>query len=379
MQVSKMQIEERSIPSGKWSYQLIPLLQWRSPMRPAANLVGNWRSRVKPHLFKLQHENPEVFVQCQWQRGAGICLPYLVYRLLLAATFLGILISSMCEIPKKGTSIESPKSRYEISATGDTETSSEPIFFLEKNKTEPVEDTGFPYVAKWPIYLTNWGITACTVQAVLGAVIILQKKFSRKDGSKMNEMPVLYQCYWALHTTACVIAPAITILYWGLVYQSEKGPPTAVGILVHGINSALMLTDLVLIAHPYRLHHFYFPVTLSIFYSIFTIIYFLAGGTSRDRSTKIYPQLDWSKPWTLAVPTLLGAFILVLIIHSSLYGLSLLRGSLGQRLKRPGNFYVTEGEDNRGANIGEHAFDVIDSNGFSASKGSISSVIINPV
>ncbi|XP_071450768.1 uncharacterized protein, partial [Hetaerina americana] len=152
-------------------------------MKPAANLVGNWRSRVKPHLFKLQSDTPELFVQCQWQRGAGISLPYLVYRVLLAATFFGILVSSMSDIPKKGNCMpEKADSRYDISATGDAETSSESIYFLEQNKTEQnIIDTGFPFLAKWPIYLTNWGITACTAQAVLAAVIILQKKFSRKD------------------------------------------------------------------------------------------------------------------------------------------------------------------------------------------------------
>ncbi|KAG8230418.1 hypothetical protein J437_LFUL010219 [Ladona fulva] len=328
-----------------------------SLMKPAVNFVSSWRNGLKAEKFKLHHENPEVFILCQWQRKCGISPIYIIYRVLLAVTFFGILISSLCETGKNEAKSNNNEEKYYITTPGDVEVvSTETVIVIKGNNNltdEPTIDVGPVFVYKWPIYLTNWGITVCTAQAILGAVLVIQKKLSenKPDGEMKKSMSLAYKCYWILYTTASVTALVITVLYWGLVYNSTAGPPSAVGILVHGINSILMLLDITLVAHPLPLQHFYFPVLLAFIYSIFTIIYYLAGGTSRNGSHKIYPQLDWNKPFSLALPTAFGALILVLMVHSLLYGYSELRSYIGRRLKTPKHFYIGEGNDNRGVDV----------------------------
>lgn len=350
-------------------------------MKPKVSLVGKWRSGIQAKAFTLNHDNPEVFVQCQWQKGFGISLPYLIYRIVLAATFFGILVSSLCETAKTGSKISNGNIKYDITTSGETEVSStETILVLDKdNNTEEFKvDVGLTFFLKWPIYLTNWGIAICTAQAIIGAIIVLQRKIAEKNLNmeEKNKMPFSYKCYWVTHTIACVMAPAITILYWSLVYKPAKGPPSAVGVLVHAINSILMLIDLILVTHPHRIQHFYFPISIAFVYSIFSVIYFLVGGTGRNGTHKIYPQLDWKKPFTQTLPIVAGAIVLVVILHSLIYGFSELRSYVGRKLKTPRRFFISEGEDNRGASLGINAFDTIDTNGINVSKGLSTPVII---
>lgn len=50
---------------------------------------------------------------------------------------------------------------------------------------------------------------------------------------------------------------------------------------VHGNNSLLMMIDLWIVCNPVRILHFLYPVIFGLFYVIFSVIYYFAGGTSR--------------------------------------------------------------------------------------------------
>lgn len=53
-------------------------------------------------------------------------------------------------------------------------------------------------------------------------------------------------------------------------------------IMVHVLNSVIMLIDLAIVGHPIRLSHVYFTTGIGLAYAVFTGIYFLAGGTNRS-------------------------------------------------------------------------------------------------
>jgi hypothetical protein len=74
----------------------------------------------------------------QWQKKAEVSVIYLVYRWAFGILFLGVWIWSIISAAKQNT---------------------------------PVEN----YLSKWPIYLTNWGYTLCTIQALLAAGLITQQ------------------------------------------------------------------------------------------------------------------------------------------------------------------------------------------------------------
>lgn len=62
------------------------------------------------------------------------------------------------------------------------------------------------------------------------------------------------------------------------------------------MNSVLVVADLMVTAHPVRFLHFLHPMALGIIYTLFSFVYFCAGGTNRSGSTSIYPFLNWDKP-----------------------------------------------------------------------------------
>lgn len=55
----------------------------------------------------------------------------------------------------------------------------------------------------------------------------------------------------------------------------------AVNLMVHVLNSIFMMIDLAIVGHPIRLNHAYFTTGVGVCYAIFSVIYFLAGGTNR--------------------------------------------------------------------------------------------------
>lgn len=70
----------------------------------------------------------------------------------------------------------------------------------------------------------------------------------------------------------------------------------AVNMMVHVMNSIMMLIDLAIVGQPIRMSHIYFTTGVAVVYGAFTAIYSLAGGTDRKNNETIYPILDWSQP-----------------------------------------------------------------------------------
>jgi hypothetical protein len=85
----------------------------------------------------------------QWQKNAGVSIIYLVYRWLFGILFLGVWISSFISAAQQNTSTEN-------------------------------------FLSKWPIYLTNWGYTLCTAQALLAAGLIMQQLIKEKTTGACN-------------------------------------------------------------------------------------------------------------------------------------------------------------------------------------------------
>lgn len=79
--------------------------------------------------------------------------------------------------------------------------------------------------ARWLIYLTNWGYTICTTQSLLSVIMItsalLTERRIRRSNCAKEDYVIgkLYKIYWAINEIATVVAFAITILFWSLIYE----------------------------------------------------------------------------------------------------------------------------------------------------------------
>ncbi|XP_046999853.1 protein rolling stone-like isoform X3 [Schistocerca americana] len=210
-------------------------------------MKGFWKKAFSAEHFKIDHQTANIFVKSQWQLRDGISVPYLLYRAVVAIFFLAVFIVSLL-----GTSMMQKKSVL-----------------------------GW----KWLIYLTNWGITMCTIQAIFGLVIVYIAKLKEKH------------------------------------QISEQHPLDAVNILTHAMNGIMMTIDLLIIAHPLRISHMYLPLFFALVYVIFSGIYYLAGGTDRFGRTYIYDILNWEKTGYAFLACLLG-LIFIAVMHSALAGIN---------------------------------------------------------
>jgi hypothetical protein len=81
----------------------------------------------------------------QWQSRLSVHPVYLTYRWFLAILFLATMIFSICD-PGRGN-----------------------------------KNSGSWYISRWPIYLTHWGYTVCTTQALLGAWLLTCKLVAERN------------------------------------------------------------------------------------------------------------------------------------------------------------------------------------------------------
>lgn len=74
----------------------------------------------------------------------------------------------------------------------------------------------------------------------------------------------------------------VTTLYWGLVYKpnDEEQRLSVNNILVHVINSVLIIVEMLVSAIPFRIVHVIYPIVFEAIYTGFTIVFFASGGVN---------------------------------------------------------------------------------------------------
>jgi hypothetical protein len=85
-----------------------------------------------------------------------------------------------------------------------------------------------------------------------------------------------------------------------------------------------MFLDVLIVAYPIRLLHIVAPFFLGIVYTIFGVIFYVAGATDRRGNRYVYDILDWSKPRTAVVVTV-GVFVLMTAMHVFVFWIHHLR------------------------------------------------------
>lgn len=104
-----------------------------------------------------------------------------------------------------------------------------------------------------------------------------------------------------------------------------------------------MFLDVLIAAHPIRLYHVYQSLLMGLVFTLFSVFYYIGGGTDRLVHFKsnhihiitttfpprygnhfIYFVLDWSKPEG-ALTTAVGVIVLAIICHTAIFGVYKLR------------------------------------------------------
>ncbi|CAH2231659.1 protein rolling stone-like [Pararge aegeria] len=192
--------------------------------------------------------------------------------------------------------------------------------------------------AYWPIYLTHWGLVFITVACGFGCAICYTA-YTQGSIDDAFELPWYVKVYWVSYNIAIPLAFFITIFYW--VFLANATQDFAVNfvldIFIHAVNSVLVLILLLTARHPTNALHFYFLIVLSVIYIIFTVIYYVGGGTDPFGNVFIYPVLDWSNPGPSVVMMIIS-IVMVTIIHFITVLLTLARDALGRSCQNNNEF-----------------------------------------
>lgn len=74
-----------------------------------------------------------------------------------------------------------------------------------------------------------------------------------------------------------------------------------------------------------RFLHFWYPVIFGLIYALFSLFYYLAGGTNHNGKPYIYPALNWENPGTAVLYCVIIVIIALPVVHFILYGIHVLK------------------------------------------------------
>ncbi|KAH1009199.1 protein rolling stone isoform X2 [Dendroctonus ponderosae] len=237
-------------------------------------MVVTWKDNFILSNIWPTFGSPEIFVMSQWQRDKQTpSYLYVLLRVAIFLTFFTIWILS---------------------------------YTMESSSNKP----------KWPLYLTNWGLTVCTIQSFLSSLMLICAILGTNvlDNSELTQSALkAYKTYWITNSMATTIAFTISFVYWTLIHQPEYW--SIMNFMVHGMNAILMIIDFCAVAHPVRFLHFVYPVGLAFVYVTMTAIFYACGGTAKNGDQFIYPILKWSTPG-ITVAYCIAIMILIFFIHT---------------------------------------------------------------
>ena len=109
---------------------------------------------------------------------------------------------------------------------------------------------------------------------------------------------------------------------------------TLVDVSAHAVNSIYVVCDVCVTGIPVRMLHFYQTLIFGAAFAIFSLIYWVAGGTNWEGKDYIYSSLDYTnKPTTTAI-SWLAVLVSCAVLHLLMYGVYRLRAYLYSRCAR---------------------------------------------
>ncbi|KAF9421375.1 hypothetical protein HW555_002590 [Spodoptera exigua] len=239
-------------------------------------------------LWVSSNERLSDFYASSWQRGESP-IPMLVIRILCAGMALAILSWSLAEAPT-------------------------------------------PY---WLIYLTNWGLLLVASLFLCSLIMSSMAIYNRSYETK--KLPWYASLYWAVFNVSVTISIMITALYWLLLYNAKVREVETrafwLDVSTHGITSCLAVIELLLSRTPVRFMHLYQPLSLGLWYAVFSCIYYVAGGTDANGKHFIYEILDWSqskRAGIIVVASMAG----LIIVYAFIWAIALCRDKVSTLLVR---------------------------------------------
>ena len=189
--------------------------------------------------------------------------------------------------------------------------------------TESVENGDGDF---YMIYLTNWGALLLTLSHVLGFFVALFRRALESPCVSWFTTAATF-----IRSLANPIAFLITIAYWTLIYKGQA--ISAANFMTHGLNSVIVLCDILLSTYTSRLSHLIWGVLFSAIYVSWSGIHYAANIGNKDGHRYIYDSLSWAQ--NKVVKSIAYVSVIMIIVLPSCYlmcfGLTKLRDYCARR------------------------------------------------
>ena len=153
------------------------------------------------------------------------------------------------------------------------------------------------------------------------------------DASQKDALQCHHKLFWFIYVIAATGGLIITAGYWSVLAGDD--PVDANNITKHALNSVFMVIDTSLSAIPVRLLHFLYVMLYFLIYLVFTVIYWLLGGTGYQGNTYIYKRLDYENFRPINGGLVVVFLLLVLpFLHLILFSITKLRDHLYRKYNK---------------------------------------------
>lgn len=167
-----------------------------------------------------------------------------------------------------------------------------------------IEDHCIQY---WPNYLTHWTVCIALSYSVTGLYITYNL---HNNPNKYNQsiIPKYVQAHWALQNPAFVTSFMVPIAFWPYCFTTDtpvtscyvnKDPNT---LLVHGINSVLVISDIIISNQPFLMLHGIYPLGVGGLYLLWTYIHHIlkiGDCEHQNQDYPIYEITDWNNGFNI--------------------------------------------------------------------------------
>ena len=213
------------------------------------------------------------------------------------------------------------------------------------------------------IFLTNWTFTLLNMYFILATTlscIALYKDMKNREApsGQSRETPVVaiemgpgaeeedsgerarendalrweHKLLWFIYILSATAGLWVTAGYWSVLVGDDI--INANNITKHALNSVFMLIDTWLSSIPIRLVHWLYALLYLATYVLFSVIYWLLGGTNNQGKPYIYLALNYDD-FQAKIGGLLVFFMLIVLplLHLFLFGVTKLRNYLHKRYR----------------------------------------------
>ncbi|CAG0922770.1 unnamed protein product, partial [Notodromas monacha] len=158
------------------------------------------------------------------------------------------------------------------------------------------------------IYFTIWSFILIMVDSFLKAGLTLWYTFGEMESEA--ELTFAMKISWLLTNVTHASAIIVTATYWPLIYDDSVIEGT--NFVVHGTNSIYVLSEIFLNRRPVLMGHVIYPMMYFIVFLVFSLVYYLCGGT--DAAGNPYIYISWEK--TAAPGTINIAYRTAVAVHN---------------------------------------------------------------